>query len=193
MISVIMIFTATVAIDTATAQTNFNPDLYAFTIQEGDVWSYYKGVQDPPHKWYSYDFNDSTWQSGPSAFGYGQGFNRTYLSDMQGNYDTIYARHIFMISKPQKVAGMSLSVFCDGPFIAYLNDIEVIRTNTISTMSSDQLLSAPQAERYNISGFIHELMPGNNILAVQCSNDDIISSNFSFVPYFEVLTNGEVQ
>ncbi|MBI5665335.1 MAG: hypothetical protein HZC49_09690 [Nitrospirae bacterium] len=144
-------------------------------IKEGDEWRYFKGAQKPPQNWNQIGFDESEWQKGRSGFGYGQSLNNTYLGDMKGNYSTIYARRTFVINNIYEVTGMTLSLVCDGAFIAYLNDLEIIRNN-----------SSRQAERFNVSGFIHELLPGKNILSVECTNDDINSKDYSFIPLFEV-------
>jgi hypothetical protein len=144
-------------------------------IVEGDSWRYFKGTAKPPFKWNSIDFDDSTWPNGFTGLGYGSS-NRTLLGDMQGNYSTIYSRRQFNINNRAAVTGMIFSIKCDGPFIAYLNGIEVIRNN-----------SALEAEILDIGGFIHELMPGKNVISVECNNDDINSTDFSFVPFLEIL------
>ncbi len=69
---------------------------------------------------------------------------------------------------------MDLSVVCDGPFVAYLNGIEVARSDK------------KWLEAINLIGFRHELLPGNNILAVECTNNDVNSSSFLFEPSMSV-------
>ena len=69
---------------------------------------------------------------------------------------------------------MKLSVVCDGPFIAYINGIEIARSNKRIT------------EPIDLSGFAHELLPGKNILAIECSNNDIRSERFYFMPEMEI-------
>jgi len=144
---------------------------------QGDEWRYFKGAQKPPSNWAQNGFNDSSWLNGLSGIGYGKGNNRTYMGDMQGKYLTVYVRKQFTIADIHNVSGMTLSVICDGPFIAYLNGIEVIRGGS----------GFPKAEPFDISGFVHELLPGKNVVAFECSNNDINSGDFSFVPAFEVI------
>jgi hypothetical protein len=148
----------------------YEPTAHAasFKIAEGDNWHYFKGIEEPPDKWHYASFDQSRWQTGQTGFGYGN------------------ARRVFTITNPTAVTGMTLSVVCDGPFIAYLNGIEIIRTNTIQVTPPDPSTGKLLAEPLNISGFAHELMPGSNVLAVQCSNDDIDSGDFSFIPLLEV-------
>jgi hypothetical protein len=171
----------------AHAQNNSATDSPIIQIREGDEWYYFKGIQSPPHEWNRNDFDYRNWLKGPSGLGYGVVSNKTNLGDMKGNYLTVYARKEFTISNIYSITGMTLSVVCDGPYKAYLNDIEVIRNNSVNINQS--------AEWLNISGFIHELMTGKNVLAIECSNDDINSKDFSFIPIFEVFEQhgGDIQ
>jgi hypothetical protein len=166
----------------------YEPTAHAasFRIVEGEKWHYFKGIEEPPDKWHYVSFDHLRWQTGQTGFGYGNGHYRTHLNDMQGTYLTLYARRVFTITNPTAVTEMTLSVVCDGPFKAYLNGIEVIRTNTVQVTPPNSSMGKPLAEPLNISGFAHELMPGSNVLAVQCSNDDIDSGDFSFIPLLEV-------
>jgi hypothetical protein len=155
-------------------------------IVEGDAWRYFKGKAKPPFKWNRVDFDDGNWPNGLTGLGYGSR-NRTHLDDMQGNYSTVYSRRQFTINNRRAVTGMTFSIICDGPFIAYLNGTEVIRNDWAPTFTSDQYTAAPQAEQLDIGGFIHKLLPGKNVISVECNNDDINSTDFSFVPSFEIL------
>lgn len=162
-------------------------------ITDGDEWHYFKGFHKPSQDWYRYDFDMSNWQSGPTGIGYGIGSNRTYLADMRGNYLALYARKEFTLNDRNPVKSMKLSVVCDGPFVAYLNGVEIIRTGTIQMSKPLISTGMPPVEAYDVSGFIHELIPDKNILAVKCDNDDITSEDFSFIPVLQIYENGEGQ
>jgi len=156
--------------------------VFAHTVQSasssdivaGDEWCYYKGIKQPPSKWNHLGFDDASWQKGRSQFGYGTNRFETSLSDMRGNYSTLYIRREFTVN-PSKINRINLSVICNGPFIAYINGIEVARSKT--------RLSEP----INISGFTHELLPGKNVLAIECSNDDINGKSFQLLPLLDIL------
>jgi hypothetical protein len=145
------------------------------TISEGDEWQYFKGGEGPPSKWSYLSYDASGWLKGHTGFGYGAGKFRTSLKDMKGTYQTVYARREFHINNPEKLKAMKLRIECDGPFAAYINGIEVIGN------------SEPVDEELDISGFADMLRSGRNVLAVQCTNDDLNSDNFSFVPLFKVI------
>lgn len=143
-------------------------------ISEGDEWQYFKGVDGPPFKWSYLGYDDSGWLKGRSGFGYGAGKFGTFLNDMKGTYLTVYVRREFLINAPSAVKTMSLHIECNGPFAAYINGIEVIANRE------------PVDEDLDISGFADMLLNGRNVLAVQCTNDDLNSNNFYFVPSFKV-------
>ena len=143
-------------------------------ITEGDQWNYFTGTEEPPVQWNYVDFDDSTWLKGRSGFGYGVGTYRTFLLDMKGNYQTVYVRRDFMINNPLNVTGITFSLICNGPFVAYINGREAIRN------------SEPVPIQMDLTGFAEVLHKGRNILAVRCSNDNINSDKFYFTPFFDV-------
>ena len=96
---------------------------------------------------------------------------------MQGRFLGILGRKEFIINDPDEIEDLDLSVICDGPFVAYVNGIEVFRNESEVN------------EKIKL-GFAHELFPGKNILAIECSNDDIDSDDFSFVPELEITEKG---
>lgn len=145
-------------------------------IKEGDDWHYFKGIHLPSDKWYYRDFNDSTWLKGSSGFGYGVGKHNTLLDDMKGHYQSVYVRKEFTVLYHNRIKSIALSVVCDGPFAAYLNKIEAIRSKRQG-----------RGEPLILTGFSHELEPGINVLSIQCSNDDINSESFSFIPSFQLI------
>lgn len=196
------IFYTTISFSVISGMTGlFEGDMYAKTtkvetekektkktkIIKGDEWRYFKGTKKPPRRWEKSGFDDSDWQRGPSGFGYGQGKartkdgedlsvrNETKLVDMRGKYSTVYVRRKFIIDDAHAATNMTLFVDCDGPFVAYLNGIEVIRN-----------VSGLPDEPLDLSGFIHEMFTGENVLTVEGSNDDINSDDFSFTPEFEL-------
>ncbi len=142
-------------------------------IKEGDTWHYFKGPGGPPDKWQHTGFDDSGWEQGPSGFGYGKGKNNTLLNDMKGKYKTVYVRREFTIMNYSRINRVTLSLVCDGPFIAYLDGIEVLRSR-----------KRQRGDILDLSGFAHELDHSRNVVAIQCSNDDINSDDFSFIPVF---------
>lgn len=166
------------SVSVAYSQNNAEITASAVSIKDGDEWKYFKGVEKPPRYWNQNGFDVTTWPRGSTGLGYGSTLSKTHLEDMQGSYATVYARREFSIKNIYIVTGMTLSVICDGPFKAHINGVEVISNSSVNNFTVDEL---------DISGFIHELLPGNNVLSVECSNDDIRSKDFTFIPYFDVF------
>ena len=110
----------------------------------------------------------------------------TSLEGMRGNHKSVYVRKEFAVNDPRKVQTMTLSVICDGPFIAYLNGIEILR-NKVGMLVPDQAGGEDQPLKIDISGFAHELLRGINVVSFQCENDDVDSNDFNFVPFFEII------
>ena len=64
------------------------------------LWRYFKGTKEPNTGWDTSEerFLGSAWKTGIGGFGYGDGDDATVLSDMKGNYSTVYIRKIFYVS-----------------------------------------------------------------------------------------------
>ncbi len=154
-------------------------------VDQGDEWSYLKGKVQPPRSWTHKQYDDSDWMKGRSGFGYSNKIKGTQLNDMKGKYEKVYLRKVFSVSNLKRISRMELSIECDGKYIAYINGIEVIR-NSVGTSGSKLTTGISQRQQLDISGFAHELLLGENVLSIQCENDDINSSSFSFVPAFEI-------
>ena len=142
-------------------------------IAKVNQWRFSLENQKLPREWSHLGFDDKTWRSGHGKFGYGDVGLETLLTDMRGKYSRIIARREFTVNR-RAIKKFDLTVICDGPFIAYLNGIEVARSDKKWT------------EVIDISGFAHELHLGNNVLAIECANDDIDRSSFLFVPLLEL-------
>lgn len=167
------------------------------SIGAGDVWRYFKGWQAPPSNWNIVGFDASSWPTGPSGFGYGDGDDATNLSDMRYNYPTVYIRSAFTVPDPGVIKQLVLSVDYDDGFVAYLNGVEVARANVSGSPPAYNALANPpggnhEASRgdtdpqavahYDISKFSYLLVPGTNVLALQGHNVKLESSDFSLIP-----------
>ena len=102
-------------------------------IKVGDSWKYFKGESDPGSDWNTILFDDLSWTEGPTGIGYGDSDAATELSDMGGNYVSVYARKEFSVIDHAAVTGMTLNMDFDDGFVAYLNGVEVARDNISET------------------------------------------------------------
>ncbi len=160
-------------------------------IVEGDVWTYFKGTVEPPPDWNTINFDDSSWDSGPTGIGYGDGDDATVLSDMKGNYMSVYARREFNVPNASGVLHLTLFVDYDDSFVAYLNGTEVARANVSGNppahdVRSDGAHEARLSVPFVLDPVVALLVDGTNVLAVQGHNDGLRSSDLTLIPELEV-------
>ncbi len=165
-------------------------------ITEGDQWQYFKGTNEPDTNWNLTTFTPGdSWLTGPSGFGYetGTGYGSciaTNLTDMKGNYYSVYARKLFWIEDPLRVMSLILGMRWDDGFIAYVNGHPVENQYGPLNPAHDQPASTSDHEaccsctpdRFDLSSFTDILVPGYNVLALQVHNTSLSSSDFLFIP-----------
>ena len=107
----------------ATSNTN-NVMQWATVVDYGTEFSYIV-PQENMSGWISSSFNDSGWQKGNSPIGYGE-------PDIVTNTDkviSVFLRKHFSASHIGEISQLFLHMDCDDGFIAYLNGVEVARSN----------------------------------------------------------------
>ena len=160
-------------------------------INWGDNWSYFIGTQEPPPNWKDINFDDSSWQTGPSGFGYGDGDDATIVP----NTMSVFVRNFFNIESIDNIEEMLLHIDYDDSFVAYLNGTEVARSN-IGTPGTPppfdqganqwreaQMYSGGFPERFDINLSEVNIFDGQNTLAIQLHNFDLVSSDMSLIPF----------
>ena len=167
-------------------------------INWGDHWNYFIGTSNPPLDWTDQSFNDVGWLSGPSGFGYGDGDDATTVPSVM----SVFVRKAFYLESVENIISITLHVDYDDAFVAYLNGNEIARANigTEGVMPNynegayewreAEIYSGGYPEKFDInpeSGLINN---GENILAIQVHNYDLISSDMSLIPF---LTLGMLQ
>ena len=158
-------------------------------------WRYRKGTSEasnPRGAWRLDGFaEDGTWNTGRTSLGYGDGDDNTTLSDMQGSYTSVFARHTFTIASAADIpTSIKLRAYSDDGCIVWVNGTEIGRfdvgggdlafnatANNHEAAWSEVVLGAP-------STFLEV---GTNVLAIQGFNQSLSSSDFSldaelFVP-----------
>ena len=156
-------------------------------LPEGASWKYFEGRSEPSKglEWTRAAFDDSDWKEGASGFGYGDDDDRTVLTDMRGNYSTLYLRKSFEIERLEDYDCILLDVIVDDGFVAYLNGEEIGRENAGSAkrLSFDALAPDVSSPRLAPSIDITDrIRSGKNVLAVQVLNNTISSSDLSSIP-----------
>jgi tetratricopeptide (TPR) repeat protein len=157
-------------------------------LPQGSSWRFRSGRETVAGEWAAPEFDDASWQEGASAFGYGTAGVGTELSDMQGNYTTVYLRKSFQLEEADLDARLRLEVTADDGFVAYLNGIEVARARAgakgailgSAATASENVREPVEPQVTEVPG--EALRPGTNVLAIQGLNVAKESSDFTLLP-----------
>ena len=163
-------------------------------INQGDEFKYLIPNSEPNFNWKELSFNDSSWSSGFSGFGYGDDDDATII---QNNTESIYLRKKFTINDITSISSLILDLDYDDAFVAYINGIEVARANinglppaynsgTITDHEAE-MYSGGSPERFMITDFNSVLSEGENILTIQAHNISETSSDFTIIPFLSAI------
>lgn len=182
------------ALNTRLAQlfTSFQPAYETELVRSGETVSYFKGTAEPPATWNTTSFDDSTWLTGPTGIGYGDGDDETELDDMraidgvQAGYSTVYLRKTFAVPDPDSIDQLILRIDFDDGFVAYLNGSEITRTNFAGTPTNssvaDEGHEAVGHQDVDVTVDKGLIQVGNNVLAIVGLNVNTNSSDFTLNP-----------
>ena len=95
-------------------------------IDWGDVCKYRLGTSEPPASWKNLGYDDQSWTSGPSGFGFGDGDDSTIVPT---SVNSVYIRKTFSVQDVNDIKMAVLHVDYDDAFVAYLNGVEIARAN----------------------------------------------------------------
>ena len=159
-------------------------------VSDDDLWRYVVPQSEPPSNWIDLDFDDSSWNEGPGGFGYGDGDDRTELT----NILTVFQRRVFTIADTSVINYVFVQVDYDDAFVAYLNGEEIGR-GQIGVAGDRPRFDQPAGELHEASLYqgstpdgsmvldkerVRQLLvEGDNVLAIQTHNGSLSSSDFS--------------
>lgn len=166
----------------------------------GPGWRYFKGTREPSPDgeeapttaWAQPGFNDAFWESGATGIGYDDGDDATVLSDMRGNYLSVYARRQFTLEADAPLQDLVLSVRYDDGYVAYLNGEEIGRSYSMRNYGSPppfdresrnhEADNEPDVIRLADHQHLLRFAPEQNVLAFQVHNTTLNSSDLSLAP-----------
>ena len=164
--------------------------IYKTLVNRGDNFRYLVPNSTPSSAWTSLTFNDSNWPQGASGFGYGDGDDATQVASGTAS---IYTRILFTVSDLQLIDKLWLDIDFDDGFVAYINGVEIARSNMLqgtpsfsSTAIVDReatIYQSGQPLRFEVDGLQTLLNSGENVLSVQVHNISSGSSDLSLIPY----------
>ena len=164
-------------------------DHWETVVFESDYWKYYVGISEPDSNWRTTAYNDSLWQNGQGGFGYGDGDDSTIINSTI----SLYLRNQFSIIDTSEIGSLVLDIDFDDAFVAYLNDVEIARSNigvygdhpaynqVANTYKEAQMYQGGSPDQFIIDSQLIDtiLKQGVNVLSVQIHNQDISSSDLT--------------
>ena len=171
-------------------------------INQGDLFNFFSPDQPLSTSWSSIEYDDSSWNSGNSGFGYADGDDNTSLPN---GTISVFLRKKITIADASIISKLILDIDYDDGFVAYLNGIEIARANingtppnfnaTTITDHEAQMYTGGIPDRFEILNPADFIQDGENVLAIQVHNISNTSSDFTAIPfltgiYSEVTTEG---
>jgi hypothetical protein len=142
--------------------------------------------------WTFVGFDDAAWLRGTTGVGFDYpGFVGLDVTAMRGVNTSVYVRIPFYVEDDAPVTRLILRMKYEDGFVAYLNGHEVARANapagTEPAWNASATANRPDSEAvdfadFDISAHAHRLVAGDNVLAIQVLNVDLISSDLLALP-----------
>ncbi len=164
-------------------------------IKRGDEWQFFRGRTEPPGpagEWKKLGYDASAWEKGPSGFGVGDNDDATVLSDLPGNYFSVYIRKEFTIDNLSAVGNLRLTIDYDDGFVAYINGYEPVRRGlgepgtAVSHTTPASSHEAGTPESFDLGSLPGTLRAGANVIAIECHNESLTNGDLSLIPVLDV-------
>jgi hypothetical protein len=176
---------------TATAQCgNALVNHWETCVYDNNNWKYVVPAA-PIANWTSPAFNDAAWSSGNGGLGYGDNDDATVLPNPS---TSVYMRRTFTIFDTSLIVNAIFCMDYDDGFVAYLNGVEIARSNipvayTYNTLASAdheaQLYQGFQPEYFTLSALAIDtlLKNGSNVLCIETHNYTVNSTDLTSRPF----------
>ncbi len=158
-------------------------------VAPGAAWKYLDNGSNEGTAWRAAGFDDSTWASGGSELGYGDGDEATvvdYGPNASAKFITTCFRRSFAVADPAAFNALALRLLRDDGAVVYLNGVEVRRDNmpagaiSSTTLAVTALGVPAEATFYETTLAPSALIAGTNVLAVEIHQANATSSDISF-------------
>lgn len=166
-------------------------DHWEMPVRCTQIWKYQVGNANIPSNWNTVGYNDNSWTSAMGSIGYGDDDDSVVISPCI----SIYMRKTFSISDTSKIYKAIFSIDYDDSFVAYINGVEIARSNingnpplwdaTSITDYEAQMYKGGKPTNYTLEwGTLKNILKnGLNVLAVQVHNRSINSSDMTAAPF----------
>ncbi len=172
--------------DNAANESAGSAPLVAATVEGfvdvGDVWAYLDDGSDQGSAWRQPGFDDSSWSTGPSELGFGDGGEATEIA--AGAITYYFRRDFFLADLPTVDATMAAKR--DDGVVVYLNGAEVWRDNmpggavSSSTLASETVSGDEEEVFHGATIPAGAFQMGTNEIAVEVHQAGPGSSDLSF-------------
>ena len=180
-------------IEKANAQCSNGINHWESCLKDNESWKFIVPAATIPG-WTAPGFNDAAWSTGNGGMGYGDGDDLTVVPT---NTRSVYMRRAFNIVD---TAAIGSAIFCmdfDDVFIAYLNGVEIARSNMVVNTAYNALATAAheaqlyqnfQPNYYTLSAAAIDTLfkPGVNVLCVQTHNSSANNSDLTSRPFIQL-------
>ncbi|MEO1257858.1 MAG: CotH kinase family protein [Bacteroidota bacterium] len=160
-------------------------DHWETVVYADDVWRYRRGYSGLPSDWNQVGFNESGWFQGQGGIGYGDGDDNTVISPTV----SLFIRKRFELVDISKIENAILHADYDDGFVAYINGVEVARSNMDGAAPAyfEEATALHEATMYsgglpedfvlNSSQLNGLSLSNENVLAIQIHNYDGLNSS----------------
>ncbi len=169
-------------------------DHWETVVLANGVWKYLVPATAVDPLWNTVGFDDSGWSAGIGGIGYGDGDDGTIITPP---VKSLFIRQVFNIVDTASLARAKFNIDFDDGFVAYINGVEIARSNvgvTGTPTPFDELAyEEHEAQLYQgqaMSEWLFSedevksvIVNGTNVLAIQVHNVDSFSSDMSVIPY----------
>lgn len=176
-------------------------DHYETIIMANDNWTYLVPNIEPDNSWKLPGPTLAGWNNGVGGIGYGDNDDGTTI----GISTSVYLRRSFNLSSDNlaEIESLILHMDFDDGFVAYLNGVEIARSNLGTAgvpVPFNQLATDHEANGYQgleIDAYViptsqlnNILLPGENVLAIQVHNATTNSSDLTGNAYLSAGFSG---
>lgn len=148
--------------------------------------------------WTEVEFGEAEWLTGTTGVGYDrQTIGVNYLPLLGLNIETamynsnasLYVRLPFVVGNPEELASLTLRMRFEDGFVAYLNGIEVARSNAPASLTWNSAATTPRSDtvatnavEYDLTAERGYLHVGTNLLAFHVLNNPVNSPDLLLLP-----------
>lgn len=174
-------------------------DHWEVPVFADSTWKYKANTSSgPAANWYQPPYSDATWQQGLGGFGYGDGDDQTNT----GAALSVFLRKNFTITDTSKYSLGILMIDYDDAFVAYLNGVEVGRSNIGAYGDHPAYNVSAYEEReaqlyqggdpqLSLVPLKNVLLPGNNVFSLQAHNYSSGLDDLTIMPWL-IIGNKDI-